>query len=77
MTEERYTLPEWIKPGVKFRVFYGEGNVNNRVMHVRGVVDGWAVVRSWSRAKQRWNYTVKHPVFFAVNEDCIIPEGKP
>lgn len=44
--------------GDKIRRFYNEGNPNNRLMHVRGSVDGMIVVRWWGKHKQRWNYEV-------------------
>ncbi len=65
-------LPDWVKPGVSFRYVFTPDNGNHgRKFHIRGIVDGQAVVREWSRAKQRWHYTVEHPVYFHMIEDSI------
>lgn len=48
------------------RVFYNEGNVNNKLLHIRGIVDGQYIVRWWSRRRQRWMYKVEHPIYFEV-----------
>lgn len=69
-------LPDWVKPGVKFRVFYQPDNPNNRTMHVRAIVDGQVVLRQWWPSKRRWNYTVEHPSFFYYSGDFIHPAGR-
>ena len=51
-------LPDWVKPGISYRTDYGK-------CHVRGIVDGQAVVCSWSSEKQRWRYFVEGPEWFA------------
>lgn len=48
-------LPDWIKPGARYRW-------TGYLWHVRGIVDGMAVVRRYSREKQRWRYDV-HDAF--------------
>lgn len=45
-----------LKVGDKIRRFYFEDNVNNKLFHVRGRVDGLAVVRWWAHG--RWVYEV-------------------
>jgi hypothetical protein len=59
-------LPSWVKPGVSFR-----HGITGYIFHIRGMVDGRAVVRYWSNTKQRWNYEVYHDTFFVVNADCL------
>lgn len=70
-------LPEWVKPGVIYRTDFGPDNRNSgEVFHVRGIVDGRAVVRQWLRRKQRWNYTVVSGVEFQVFGDHYRPDAK-
>ena len=58
-------LPEWVKPGVSYSYF-------NRRFHVRGIVDGQAVLREWWPHKKRWNYSVEDPVFYEIaDRHCI------
>lgn len=63
------TLPEQCVEGASFRVTYGRGNPNNRLWHVRGEVDGRAIVRSWSTYKVRWHYEVWGPADFWSRRD--------
>lgn len=65
-------LPDWVKPGSKFRVFYSEGNPNNRTLHIRGIVDDRAIVREWFPSKQRWYYEALEVYWFDVFEPRII-----
>jgi hypothetical protein len=50
-----------LAPGVSFRVFFNEGNINNRRYHVRAIVDGRQyVLRTWSRKwGGHWHYEVR------------------
>lgn len=64
-------LPDWVQPGLSYRTNYDEGNPNNRRYHVRGIVDGRAVICTWSKCKQRWMYDVERPIWFAVAADHI------
>lgn len=57
----KYDLPDWVQPDASFMV-------HGRRYHVRGVVDGHAVLREWWPSKRRYNYTVEHPVAFEVWE---------
>ena len=53
--------------GDKIRIDYGQGNFNNRVIHVRAFVDDdFVVIRSWSKSKKHWSYEVQHRSYFAV-----------
>lgn len=61
-------LPDWVKVGVKYRY---PDHRKMRLLHVRAVVDGRAVVREWSRQMQAWQYTVVGPYWFYVWEDKI------
>lgn len=67
-----YELPDWVKPGASFTLFYNEDNFNNAEFEVRGIVDGLAVLREWSKERERWNYTIERPAFFDVNRKHII-----
>lgn len=58
-------LPEWVTPGASFHLNYTPGNIHHgRKFHVRGIVDGLAVLREWFKHKRRWNYTVEGPEYF-------------
>jgi hypothetical protein len=67
------TLPDWVKPGVSFEEAYG--NHNDRLWHVRAIVDDGAVCRCWRKSKQRWHYEWLSPVWFFVAEknECLRP----
>ena len=58
------------KEGKSFRIFYGKDNVNNRIVHIRAIVDDEMIVfRWWSRQKQGWIYEVQHLYFFELRND--------
>lgn len=47
-----------IGPGAVIREFWGVGNMNNRTVHVRAVVDEQVVFRVWLKHKRIWRYDV-------------------
>ena len=49
-----------------FRLWYNEGNPQNRRYHIRGEVDGIPVARYWSRKRQGWEYVCLSPSFHLV-----------
>jgi len=52
-------LQEMLVPGKKLRIFYNKGNINNKVVHVRAIVDDDKVVcRWWHKHQGRWVYDV-------------------
>lgn len=54
--EQETKLPD---PGSQWRLFYGPGNINNRLYHVRAVVDEeWVVVRWWRKNRNEWFYQI-------------------
>jgi hypothetical protein len=58
------TLDEMLQPGQKIRVFYGEGNINNEIRHIRAIVDDdFIVYRVWSKRKG-WMYRISHKYDF-------------
>ncbi len=51
---------EFVRPGKSYRIYFGKGNVNNKLIHVRAIVDNThAVYRSWLRHKGYWGYDVE------------------
>jgi hypothetical protein len=67
MTVAEQTIPQWALPGTSFYEHYERsGAVNNRLWHVRAIVDGAAVCRYWRRGKQRWQYEVLDWTWFHV-----------
>ena len=67
-----------IIPGKKYRLFYNEGNRNNKLMHIITIVDDeYFVWKEWWRKKQRWLYHVEHFwSFFYYLEDDKMAEVK-
>ena len=57
-----YNLPLMpIAPGYIVRIKYGPKHPNNKVQHIRAIVDGCMVVsRTWSKRNQTWIYDVAH-----------------
>ena len=53
-----------IEAGQCYRVFYSAGNPNNRLLHVRAIVDDRVVTRTWSPRRQEWMYAIDYPVEF-------------
>lgn len=51
-----------LKPGDKIKLFYNEGNLNNRVMHIRAIIDDQVVYRI--STKDGWVYRIQHMVDF-------------
>lgn len=60
-----------IEVGDKLKLFYSEGNPNNQLYHVRGIVDDMLVLKYWLPHKRFWRYTVEHPYFLKFNEEYI------
>ena len=59
------TLKELLKPGNKLRLFFDEGNINNKRIHIRAIIDDdYVVYKIWSRRKQIWYYQVEYIYFF-------------
>ena len=57
-----------------YRVWHNRGNPNNKLYHVRGVVDCWGiVVRTWWKQKRRWHYTVEMAwsLFWDIEIGCL------
>jgi len=65
-------LREILIPGNKVLIFYNEGNPNNRLLHIREVVDGnWIVYKIWDRHKKYWVYRVEHISWFTIRYDHL------
>lgn len=67
-SEETGRLPDWVKPGVRFKLDFG---LSNR-REIRGIVDDQAIVRTWLVHKKRWHYEALDDIWFAVNAQHII-----
>jgi hypothetical protein len=51
--------------GAKLRIDFGGNNPNNRLEHVRAIVDDDHVVtRWWSRRRRQWIYKVEHILWY-------------
>ena len=63
-------LLEKVKPGAVLKLFYGKGNHNNEIRHIRAIIDGDQVVyRVWRKSKQMWGYRISLMYDFALVED--------
>jgi len=64
-----------LKVGDKLRFFYQEGNINNCLYHVRGIVDETCiVVRWWAKNKKRWEYKVMERHFIDISREHVTIE---
>jgi len=62
-------LREWLQPGRKVRIFYGDGNINNWLLYIRAVVDDdWIVSRYWNKSRQNWMYRVDSVYWFLLHQ---------
>jgi hypothetical protein len=60
-------LDEMLQPGQKIKVFYGEGNINNEIRHIRAIVDNdFIVYRVWSKRNRMWMYNIADKYNFEV-----------
>ena len=58
-------LEKLLIPDQKLRIDYGAGNFNNRLIHIRVVVDEHQVVyKTWLKHKKRWSYRVDDTYYF-------------
>lgn len=48
-----------LQVGNKLRLDYGVDNPNNRMIHVRGLVDYFCVYRYWIKKLARWGYKLE------------------
>ena len=62
MARDYAHLPDWVVVGASFR----ETHAHGRLLHVRGIVDGQAVLRYWRTSKRYWQYVVEGPIYFAL-----------
>lgn len=69
--KQRKPMPdELLQPGKKIRLHYSDGNVNNKVLEVRAVVDeDYIVVRTWRETRKDHRYYVEHRAYFDVHYD--------
>jgi len=67
-----------VNPGEKYKIFYNKNNINNKVIHIRAIVDDYQIIcRHWSRYKQRWIYTIENEYYFyLLNESDSISKIK-
>jgi hypothetical protein len=54
-----------LQPGQKVRFDYGEPSPNNRVCHIRAIIDEeYIAFRVWSKTRRRWLYYIDDVYFF-------------
>ena len=59
------TMAEKMQPGTKWRLDFGEGNPNNKLIHVIAIVDEQEIVyKTWWKHKQVWHYAVESAYTF-------------
>ena len=60
-----FSVKRLIMPGAKLRIDYGEGNLNNKLIHIRAILDDhYIVYRYWLKHKKRWDYVVEWDYWF-------------
>lgn len=61
----------------KYKIFWNENNVNNKIIHVRAIVDGDQVVyKEYWKSKKRWVYFVKEMQWFDMLKEKGVIEMK-
>lgn len=55
-----------ITPGNSFRIYYGKQNFNNKLIHVRSIVDDYVVFRIWFKRKKYWSYQIEPLYYFQI-----------
>lgn len=62
-----------VQPGKSFRIFWGKGNVNNKIVHVRAIVDEDIVVMmEWQKRRKRWHYAAETMIWYQL----LIEKGR-
>lgn len=56
---------ESARPGDRLRTVYGKDHPSNKLEHVRGIVDGYFVLRTW-RPGRGWRYSIEPPEYLFV-----------
>lgn len=75
----KLTFEEMIEPGRTIRIFYNKGNINNRRIHIRKIVDGDVVVYAyWRKYKHYWDYAIYYKYFLKLlfDDDVLFNVGK-
>ena len=65
--------------GKCYKLSYGKNDWNNKLIHVRAIVDeDWFVYRWWSRHKKRWRYTIEINYMFKLwqRDKCLTEKGR-
>lgn len=67
-----------MKKGNAVKLDYGPGNVNNKIVHIRGYIDGRLLTCTWDKRWNDYRYTVDEFQFFllAWHSGCLKPAGK-
>ncbi len=53
-----------LKPNTSFKIYYGKNNINNKIIHIRSIVDkNHIVFRTYSKRKG-WQYTIRWYHYF-------------
>lgn len=53
-----------LSPGATVRIFFNEGNRNNKLIHIRGVIDCEYVVYRWWSLSKGWVYEMETLYYF-------------
>ena len=62
---------EKIKPNVKIKLFFNENNINNKIIHIRSIVDEeYVAFRVYSKRKG-WIYKIEHITWFEVHSEYL------
>lgn len=54
------------------KIFYNKNNINNKILHIRNIVDiDYIVFKSYSKTKKRWIYNIEHISYFEINKQYM------
>lgn len=60
-----------LKPNTKVRLFYNENNINNKIIHIREIVDGEYIVFKIYNKRKGWIYKIEHICWFEINIESL------
>ena len=74
---KKENIKKTVVPGNKIKLNYGKGNINNKTMHIRAIVDETEIVFCvWSRRYKRFSYRIDSIIGFESMADYLSLSGK-
>jgi hypothetical protein len=79
LTPKTVTSLSDFKIGQQYNFFWNDGNPNNKILHLRGIVDSDVYVFCyWRKSKKYWNYKIESAGFLSmlIKDKIITYNGK-